>query len=61
MKVTRIRRPTTAEPADLSTLELLAEHERVFGPLTPQAKRRLRRAAESLDVERWETPDSLAA
>ena len=61
MKLKKIHRPTTAEPAHLSTLELLTEHERVFGPLTPQAKRRLQRAAENLHAERWTVPDSLAA
>ena len=61
MKVKKIPRPATADPTQLSTLELLAEHERVFGPLTPEAKRRLQRAADGELRERWTRPDTLAA
>ena len=50
------------DPERLTTEELLAEHERVFGTLTPQAKRRLARAAEAVNVERsWDGMDGLAA
>lgn len=50
------------DPEALTTRELLEAHERVFGPLTAQAKRRLQRAAEAPRVERsWEGMDGLAA
>ena len=55
-----IRRPTPMDPEHLTTRELIAEHERVFGPLTPQAKQRLQRAAEA-HLARWEGMDGLAA
>ena len=61
MTLKKLHRPATFEPAHLSIRELLAEHERVFGPLTPEAKRRLQRAADTARGERWERPDSLAA
>ena len=56
-----IRRPTQTDPEHLTTHELIAEHERVFGPLAPQAKQRLQRAAEARGVARWEGMDGLAA
>ena len=60
--MTAPRRQATAEPERLTTEELLAEHERVFGSLTPQAKRRITRAAETSHVGRsWEGMDGLAA
>jgi len=50
-----------SNPEQLSTRALLDEHERMFGPLTPQARRRLERAAEA-DVPRsWDGMDGLAA
>ena len=57
----KIRRPTHTDPVHLTTRELIAEHERVFGPLTPQAKQRLQRAADVANVARWEGMDGLAA
>ena len=54
-------RAVDSDTEQLSTPALLDEHERVFGPLTPQARRRIERAAES-DVPRsWEGMDGLAA
>jgi hypothetical protein len=41
------RRPPMADPERLTTDELLAAHERVFGPLDAQAKVRIQRAADS--------------
>jgi len=38
----KIRRLHSVDPGRLTTHQLLAEHERVFGPLSKQAKRRLR-------------------
>jgi hypothetical protein len=53
---------SSPDPERLTTRQLLAEHERVFGPLTAQAKRRLQRAAEVSRVERrWDGMDGLAA
>jgi hypothetical protein len=53
---------TTIEPERMSTDELLAAHERLFGPLEPQARARLARAT---DTGRFERPgdgmDALAA
>jgi hypothetical protein len=57
----KIPRVPNADPERLSIHELLAEHERVFGPLTPQAKQRLERAAGGPRAERWEGMDGLAA
>jgi hypothetical protein len=60
--MTTPRRHASTDPERLTTEQLLAEHERVFGSLTPQAKRRIRRAAETSHVERsWEGMDGLAA
>ena len=56
------RRLPGVDPERLTTHQLLAEHERVFGPLTKQAKQRLRRAAATPRPERaWEGMDGLAA
>jgi hypothetical protein len=53
---------TITEPERLSTDELLAAHERMFGPLEPQARARLARAADAGRFERpWEGMDGLAA
>jgi len=50
------------DPERLTTDELLAEHERVFGPLDPQTKRRIERAAEAGRTTRsWNGMDGLAA
>ena len=49
------------DPEHLTIRKLIAEHERVFGPLTPQAKQRLQRAAEAARIARWEGMDGLAA
>jgi len=57
-----IRRRTSSDPEQLTTNELLAEHERVFGPLTPQAKERMERTASAAGFDRsWEGMDGLAA
>ena len=53
-------RPMQTDPEHLTIRKLIAEHERVFGPLTPQAKQRLQRAAEAARVARWEGMDGLA-
>jgi len=55
------RRPPMADPEHLTTDELLAAHERVFGPLEAQAKVRIQRAADSARVTRWDGMDGLAA
>jgi len=58
----KVGRLSIADPEKLTTDELLAEHERVFGPLTPQAKQRIARTADAAGVERsWEGMDGLAA
>jgi hypothetical protein len=58
----KMSRAARQDPELLTTDELLAEHERVFGPLEPQAKRRIERAAEAgrLRVS-WDGMDGLAA
>ena len=61
-KLKKTRRSPGDDPERLTMRELLAEHERVFGPLTAQAKRRLQRAADAPRVERsWDGMDGLAA
>jgi hypothetical protein len=58
----KIRRLTIADPEELTTNQLLAEHERMFGPLTPQAKQRMERTASTAGFDRsWEGMDGLAA
>ena len=58
----KIRRLPSVDPERLTTPQLLAEHERVFGPLSKQAKKRLQRAAKGPRPERaWEGMDGLAA
>ena len=58
----KIRRLAIADPEELTTNELLAEHERVFGPLTSQAKQRMERTASAAGFDRsWEGMDGLAA
>jgi len=48
MKTTKkARRPTSENPERLTTQELLAMHERVFGPLSAEAKERMAHAAEA--------------
>ena len=41
------RRPVNTDPERLTTPELLAAHERLFGPLERQAKRRMQDTADS--------------
>lgn len=56
------RRLPGVDPERLTTHQLLAEHERVFGPLSKQAKERLRHAAKAPRPARaWEGVDGLAA
>jgi hypothetical protein len=56
------RRLPTADPERLSTDELLAAHERMFGPLEPEAKARMARSADPGRIEtRWDGMDGLAA
>jgi hypothetical protein len=40
----RVRSTSTVDPEHLTTAELLAVHERIFGPLALEAKRRMLRA-----------------
>ena len=62
MKTGKIRRPSSVDPERLTTNELLDEHERVFGPLTPEARRHLERTATAAGFHRsWEGMDGLAA
>jgi hypothetical protein len=50
------------DPERLSTPDLLDLHERVFGPLEPEARARLQRAAEAArDPNHWRGMDGLAA
>jgi hypothetical protein len=56
------RRVPIADPERLTTDELLAAHERVFGPLEAQAKVRIQRAADAARGPRsWDGMDGLAA
>ena len=55
------RRPPMTDPERLTPDELLAAHERMFGPLEAHAKVRIQRAADSARVTRWEGMDGLAA
>ncbi len=58
----KIRRLTIVDPERLTTNELLDQHERVFGPLAPQAKQRMERTARAAGFDRsWEGMDGLAA
>ena len=58
----RMSRALRPDPERLTTDELLAEHERVFGPLEPEAKRRIERAAEARRRRcSWKGMDGLAA
>ena len=54
------RRPANTDPERLTTPELLAAHERLFGRLEPQAKRRIQATADSVP-HRWDGMDGLAA
>ena len=56
-------RAVTTDPERLTTPELLAAHERLFGRLEPQAKRRIQHTADSGDSGRdtWNGMDGLAA
>jgi hypothetical protein len=57
-----IRRLPSADPERLSIDELIAAHERVFGPLEPQARARIARAADAGRMEGpWTGMDGLAA
>jgi len=57
-----IRRLPSADPERLSTDDLIAAHERVFGPLEPQARARIARAADARRMESsWNGMDGLAA
>jgi len=57
-----IRRLPGADPERLSTDDLIAAHERVFGPLEPQARARIARAADAGRMESpWSGMDGLAA
>jgi len=59
-----VRRLSIVDPEQLTTTDLLDEHERVFGPLTPQAKARMVRTASAAGFDRswsWERMDGLAA
>lgn len=60
-----VRRLSIVDPERLKTSELLAEHERVFGPLTPEAKQRMQRTARAAGFDRtwgaWKGMDGLAA
>ena len=58
----KIRRVSSADPERLTTNELLDQHERVFGPLTPQARQRMVRTALAAGFDRsWEGMERLAA
>lgn len=62
MKTRKIRRLTIVDPERLTINELLDEHERRFGPLTPEAKRRMERAAGAAGFDcSWQGMDGLAA
>jgi hypothetical protein len=62
MKARKIRRLSSVDAERLTTPELLDEHERVFGPLAPEAKRRMERTASAAGFDRsWEGMDGLAA
>jgi hypothetical protein len=56
------RHDRTADLEGLSMTQLLSLHERMFGPLAPQAKTRLERAARSDEPPAtWVGMDGLAA
>ena len=55
------RRPTIADPEHLTTAELLAAHERLFGRLEPQAKRRIEHIADHTPTDHRHSMDGLAA
>jgi hypothetical protein len=48
----RVRSASTVDPEHLTPAELLAAHERVFGPLAPETKRRMLRTAPPRPVDR---------
>jgi hypothetical protein len=59
-----VRRLPIVEFEQLTTTALLEEHERVFGPLTRQAKERMTRTASAAGFDRswsWDRMDGLAA
>ena len=53
-------RAVTTDPERLTTPELLAAHERLFGRLEPQTKRRIQDTADS-KRQTWNGMDGLAA
>jgi hypothetical protein len=57
----KVRRLSVVDPDGLTTAELLDVHERVFGPLEPQAKARIERAVDAGRRESWDGMDGLAA
>lgn len=58
----KVRRLPNPDPECLTTRELLTAHERMFGPLEPQAKARMLRTVETSRPERsWDGMDGLAA
>jgi hypothetical protein len=58
----KVRRLPIPDPERLTTRELLTAHERVFGPLEPQAKARMLRAVKTGRPEGpWDGMDGLAA
>ena len=62
MKTRDIRPVASVDPERLTTDELLDAHERVCGPLAPEAKRRMERTANAAGFGRsWEGMDGLAA
>jgi len=62
MRTRNIRRLSIVDPERLTINELLDAHERVFAPLTPEAKRRMERAASAAGLDRsWQGMDGLAA
>jgi hypothetical protein len=58
----KVHRLTSEECERLTTHELLAAHERVFGPLSAQAKQRMaQRASCARPARTWDGMDGLAA